>query len=111
MAVTRAASKNEDSKGARKAPKMRNTLTFWKESNRSGVAQNRRMHTAPIRASELLLANHPRTIARGTPLCSSAARCAGKAAAIRSPQEDTGDSSKAASSKALGSHRVEIGCG
>src|SRR3977135_1238664 len=111
MRMTKAASRNEESKGARKVPKIRKTLTSREESKRRGPATSTRMHAAPIRASLELLTNQPSTIAAGTPLCSSAARCAGNAARRSSHHDRAGVSSSAASSSEFGGQSVETGCG
>ena len=81
------------------------------ESRRSGPGTKARTSAAPISASLQLLAYQPSTIAIGTPLCSSASRCAGSAAASSHHQERAGISSSAAISSAFGGHSVEIGCG
>ena len=85
--------------------------TSRSESRRSGPETQARTSPAPISASLQLLANQPSTMAIGTPLCSSAARCAGRAAASSTHHARAGVSSSAAISSAFGGHSVEIGCG
>jgi hypothetical protein len=67
---------------------------------------------ALISAWTELLTNHENIIAVGTPLCSSDARCAGKAAIITSHHQREEVSNRPASNSEFGIHNVEIepGC-
>jgi hypothetical protein len=108
---TSAASRNDESSGAASpAPRMK-MPRLRRLSSRNVPGTKLRTSPAPISASLQLLTNQPRTIAVGTPLCSSTARCAGSAAASSHHQFRVGASSSTATSSAFGGHSVEVGCG
>src|SRR4029078_10281330 len=80
LSATNAASRNDEAKAATKAATM-NALTSRSVANVSGCRRSNCRQAAPIIASDMLLTNQQRTIAIGTPPCSSASRRAGTDAA------------------------------
>src|SRR5262249_6439532 len=109
MMSTSAASRNEDKSGAASTAQPRNIPALRSEASRSGGGTTTRTSAAAMSASLQLLTYQPSTITVGTPLCSSASRCAGSAAASSHHQLVAGASSSAPASSAFGGHSVEIG--
>src|SRR6266566_6187618 len=107
----KAASTNEERKGAKNAAKKTKIPTLRKRSNRTGRSIRYRTQPAPMSASQELLMNQQRIIVGGTPLSSCTARCAGNAASSTTHQMRTGVKRSAASRMELGGQRTETGCG
>ncbi len=79
MAVTRAASGNDETKGAARAPTSTKTAMRGSVSKRVGASLNHRSPAAATSASAQFVAKRPNTRSGGN-TGSSAARCAGSAA-------------------------------
>src|SRR6266550_9006006 len=109
--ATKAASANEERKGAKNAAKKIKIPTFPRRSNRTGRSIRYRTQPAPMSASHELLINQHRIIVGGTSLCSCAARCAGNATSNISHQTRRGVRRSAASKMELGGQRTETGWG
>src|SRR5207247_5638787 len=103
--ATKAASANEERKGAKNAAKKIKIPTFPRRLNRTGPSIRYRTQAAPMSASHELLMNQQRIIVGGTLLCSCAARCAGKAASNISHQTRTGVRTSAANKMELGDRK------
>src|SRR5213592_4421861 len=102
---------NEDRKGPRNPAHRQKAATLRKLSKRTGPRSKQRVRPAPITASLQLLINQQTTMVGGTWDCSSAIKCAGKAANNKNHQI-RGDVSKSAASRIeLGGQKTEIGCG
>src|SRR5882724_8771927 len=109
--ATKAASRKEEKKGAKKAAKRIKIPTFPRPSNRTGRSIRYRTQPAPMSASHELLMNQHKIIVGGTLLCSCAARCAGNATSKITHQTRTGVKRSAASRMELGGQRTETGWG
>src|SRR6516165_11173811 len=109
--MTKAESRKETRKGATTAPQASSSPMDFIRSKRGEGPSRKRVPIAPSNASQELLTNQQRTMVTGTPLCSSAARCAGRAQANRNHHDRTGLSNNTAIRIEFGGHMTETGCG